>query len=230
MEFHEFFESMDFSQPYADDDTPLKIIHKLTMSQNQLLTFVNDNKFTIIYKKRQEGVSSALAAYLLWLLINNDNYRIGMVSPSRSERENFRQLINMNLSKLEILFMKKGFDDSILTPENHNVNFTKFINGSSINYWTKNQPDAGRGHALDLVHISEMSYNDDYTRLINSMMISVMSSKNGKFIITTTDLSNVKDDLFMNGDGVNEYWMDSFSGTRFVIFEKIKSKSINFKI
>jgi hypothetical protein len=75
-----------------------------------------------------------------------------------------------------------------------------------------------------------MSYSDDYTRIINSMMLSVMSSKNGKFIITTTDLSNVKDDLFMNGDGVNEYWMDSFNGTRFVIFEKIKSKSVNFKI
>ena len=230
MEFHEFFESMDFSQQYADDETSLKKIHKLTMSQNQLLTFVNDNKFTIIYKKRQEGVSSALAAYLLWLLIKNDNYKIGMVASSRGERENFRQLINMNLNKLEALFERKGFGDSILTPENHNINFTKFINGSSINYWTKNQPDAGRGYALDLVYISEMSYSDDYTGIINSMMLSVMSSKNGKFIITTTDLTNIKDDLFMNGDGVNEYWMDSFSGTRFVLFEKTKSKSINFKI
>jgi len=230
MEFHEFFEFMDFSQQYADDETSLKKIHKLTMSQNQLLTFVNDNKFTIIYKKRQEGVSSAFAAYFLWLLINNNNYKIGMITSNRSEMEIFRQIINMNLNKLEALFGRKGFNNSILTPENHNVNFTKFINGSSINYWTKSQPDAGRGHDLDLVHISELSYNDDYTRLINSMILSVMNSKNGKFIITTTNLSNVKDDLFMNGYGVNEYWMDSFNGTRFVIFEKMKSKSINFKI
>lgn len=227
MEFHEFFELMDFSQQYADDDA-LKKIHKLTMSQNQLLTFVNDNKFTIIYKKRQEGVSSAIIAYLMWLLVNNDNYRICMVASSREEREKFRQLININLDKLEMIFRKKGFD-SVLTYENHNVNFTKFINGSTINYFTKNQPDAGRGYASDLVYISEVSYSDDYTRIINSMMLSVMSSKNGKFIITTTDLSNIKDDFFMNGDAINEYWMDSFNGKRFVIFEKTSSKYKNIK-
>jgi len=230
MEFHEFFEYMDFSQQHADDDTPLKRIRKLTMPQNQLLTFINDNKFSIVYKKRQEGVSSAIGAYLLWLLINNDNYRIGIIACNSHERESIRQLINMNLNKLEIIFKEKGFDNSILTPQNHNVNYTKFINGSTINYWTKSQPDAGRGHELDLAYISELTYSNDYTRILNTLLLSILSSKNGKFIITTTDLSNIKDDLFMNGDGVSEYWMDAFSGTRFVIFEKTNSKGINFKI
>lgn len=227
MEFHEFFELMDFSHDYADDISIAKF-RQLTMSQNELLTFINENKVSIVYKKRQEGVSSAISAYLLWLLINNDNYTIGMLTPNRHDREMLRQFINMNLKKLEEIFKQKGFENFILTPENHNVNYTSLSNGSEIFYWTRNQKNAMRGYKLNTIYISELSYNDDYIGIIDSIMPSLFGC-NSKFIITTTDLSNIKDDIFMNGEGVSEYWMDFFSGKRFVLFEKLEKRKTDIR-
>src|ERR1035437_5425631 len=160
MEFHEFFELMDFSHDYADDISIAKF-KQLTISQNELLTFINENKVSIVYKKRQEGVSSAISAYLLWLLINNNNYTIGMITPNRHDREMFRQFINMNLKKLEIIFKQKGIEDFILTSEKHTIDYTSLPNGSEIFYWTRNQKNAMRGYKLNTIYISELSYNDD---------------------------------------------------------------------
>jgi hypothetical protein len=223
MEFHDFISEIDFSSPYSDSNCEL---HKLTYSQNEMLSFIHENRFSVIYKRRQEGVSSAMCIYLLWLLINKPNYQVGMICSSRTERELFRQVINNNLHKIEKAFKKQNIDSAILTPTNHNMDFTKFSNGSKINYWTKNQPDAGRGYMLDFIYLSEISFMDNYMGIIQAL-----SMCGGKFVLTTTELRNLKDDFFMNGDGISEYWcIGLYTARRFVMIEKIKLKSIDFEI
>lgn len=221
MEFHDFVSEIDFTSDFN------KIgINKLTCSQSEMLSHIHKNKFTIVYKRRQEGVSTALAIYLLWLLVKIPNYEIGMICFSKGERELFRQLINFNLNKLERIFEKNNINSSILKAENHNVHFTKLSNNSRITYMLP-RPDAGRGHRLDLIYVSEASFGNNFMDMIQGIFMCL--SGNGKIILTTTDLTNIKDDFFMNGDGITEFWCNSlFAGTRKVMIEK-KLNSINFK-
>ena len=61
MEFDELISNIDLHSPFH------KMLekNKLTITQNELLKYVDDNHFTIIHKRRQEGVSTALSVYIL---------------------------------------------------------------------------------------------------------------------------------------------------------------------
>lgn len=203
---------------------------KLTISQNELLKFVHNNHFSIIYKRRQEGVSTAISFYMLWLLMSTPGYTIGMLFSNTSERENFRQMINMNLSKLEEVFKKRGIE-MVLTPKNHNIHNTTLPNDSRIFYWLKRSKDAIRGHSVNFVYISELTFEDNYQELLQRILPCInKKQKNSRLLITTTDLRNLSEDFFMNGDGIHEYWCnDFFDGRRFVIIEKLK-KDVIFKL
>ncbi len=83
--------------------------------------------------------------------------------------------------------------------------------------------NAGIGHKLDFIYISELNYQDDFITLVNNLYPCVAFNPKGRFLITTTDLRHLKDDFKMNGEGVFEYWTDSFfDGRRFVLVEKYK--------
>lgn len=222
MKFHDFISEIDFSSPDSNIE-----LRKLTYSQNEMLSFIHENRFCVIYKRRQEGVSTALSIYLLWLLINIPGYKIGMVCFSKHERELFRQIINNNLNKLETIFKNKNINSAILTPTNHNINYTKFSNESKIIYLT-NVPTSTIGQRFDFIYFSEASFNNDFMETIQALLPCL--SYDGKFILTTTELRNLKDDFFMNGDGICEFFCNGlFATTRTVIIEK-KLKGINLKL
>jgi hypothetical protein len=221
MEFEELVGDIEFMCPDG-----LFRNNKLTISQNEMLKSIHENPFTIVYKRRQEGVTLATSIYMMWLLINNPGYSIGFLYCSSAERELFRQMINSNLSKLEEMFKKQGID-MVLTPERHNQQRTTLPNGSTIHYWSKKSKDSWRGHRMDFVYISELGLQDNFIELIACLFPLVALNKRGRFLITTTDLRHLKDDFEMNGDGIYEHWCDSFfDGRRFVIVEKYKNYSV----
>ena len=224
MEFDKLINQIDLQSPIYG----LLKSNKLTISQNELLRFIDENPFSIIYKGRQEGVSTAISLYMLWLLINNPSYSIGMFFKTNAEKDNFRQMINMNLTTLKGVFKKLGID-MVLTPERHNQSFTLFPNKSSIHYWSRRSTGAGIGYRFDFVYLSEITQDEDYMELIQIIQLAVTYNK-GKFLITTTDLRNLKEDFHMNGDGISEYWCsDFFDGKRFVIVEKyVKTTKYKF--
>jgi len=219
MEFHDFCKLLDVSLNHSLVEESNFI--RLSLAQRNFLSFLEKNKYTIVYKQRQEGVSFAMSLYILWKVIVNPKFKVGVIASSHQEIQTLRQLINGNLHVLEQIFHSQGLENTILTPEKHNQKFTEFSNHSKIQYWTKKQRDAGRGYLLDFIYISELGFNDNYDDLIQSFMCCFNPTSNkSKFIITTTDLNNLKEDFFMNGDGIMEYWTDSFDGKRKVIIEK----------
>lgn len=222
MEFHELIEEFCVPNPFVESLNQFK----LSISQNEMLKFIDKNHFTIVYKRRQEGVSLAISIYMMWLLINNPGYSIGFLFSASSERESFRQMINMNLSQLEETFKKQGID-MVLTPERHNQKNTMLPNGSTIHYWSKKSRHSYRGHSVDFVYVSELEFQDNFLELTTFLIPLAALSQHGRILITTTQLRNIKDDFHMNGDGFSEYWCDSFfDGRRFVIVEKTKSYKI----
>lgn len=225
MEFKSFFEEFDIDLDFLSNKSVKK---NLSVAQHEMLNFIHTNPFLVIYKGRQEGVSTCITLYLLWTLLTKPGITIGMLYTSTHEREVFRQTINMNLDKINLFFSQFNIE-CILTEKNHNVNVTKFPNGSTIHYWNKNNKSAGRGHRMDFIYVSELSFSDNFIQLISTLFPCVAFSKDGKFLLTTTDLRNLKEDFNMNGDLIIEYWSDNFfSGTRRVMIEKLKR--VNFKL
>lgn len=223
MDFKSFFEGFELDFTSNMDNK-----RNLSVAQNEMLNFIHDNPFLVIYKGRQEGVSTCITFYLLWILLTKPGITIGMLYASNHERELFRQTINMNLDKINLFFSKFNIK-CVLTAKNHNINVTKLPNGSTIHYWNKNNKSAGRGFSMDFIYISELSFSDNFIKLISNIFPCVAFSPNGKFLITTTNLRNIKEDFHMNGDSIIEYWSDNFfSGTRRVIVEKLKR--VNFKL
>ena len=215
MEFEKFLSILEFSQFNK---------MQLTVVQNEMLKFVIDNRFLIIYKNRRGGISTAISLYMLWLLIENPKCSIGMLYSSLAEREIFREIINLNLSNLQETFKAKGLDSTFALVHNA-VNKTTFPNGSKILYWSKHSENALRGTTLDFVYISELNDRDNFDYLLRCILPCLSLKKNSKFIITTSELINVKEDMIMNGYGVSEYWSgDSFDGKRVVLTEKCKKK------
>lgn len=215
MEFHDLVDGIEFMSPNGFFSNG-----KLTISQNEMLQSVQESPFTIIYKRRQEGVSLAISIYLMWLLVNKPGYSIGFLFSSTNEREVFRQLINMNLSNLEKIFRKQGIN-MILTPEKHNNQRTTLPNGSTIFYWPKKSRECYRGHTIDFIYISELELKDNFIELVSAIFPLVAFSQEGKILITTTELRNIKDNFKMNNAEICEHWCNSFfDGRRFVITEK----------
>lgn len=210
MEFHNFIKEIE-GQNY-----------QITATQNSLLKFIDETQHSIIYKKRQEGVSTAISLYLLWLLITKNDYSILMVYTSTVDREIFRQNINMSLSKLEDIFEKHYKQEIRFTPKEHNINRTRFPNNSSIEYASANNRNTGRGFHVDLLYISEI--NENCFDLMPALIPCLMPTQRGKIIITSTDYREIKTNYFLNTPNVEEYWCNGFfDGKRVVIFEKTEN-------
>lgn len=218
MEFEELVGDVDFMSP-----TGLFSNNKLTSLQNELLRFVDTNHFSIVYKRRQTGVSTAISIYMLWLLINNSRYSIAIMFSTDREREIFREMININLYRLENVCNKHSNTEKMFEPKFDDRSRTVLPNGSTIYYWSKKSKDVFLGHSLDFIYISELMFQDNFTELVQRLYPCIALKHNGKFVVTTTELRNIKDDFFMNGDGVSEYWCDFFDGRRFVIVEKYRT-------
>lgn len=211
----------EFLKDFAGED------FKLTISQNELLSFVEDNNFNIIYKNRNQGITKAIDLYIFWKLLSNSGFQIGVLCCGYIERENFRNLIYDSIEKLPEFFKDKyGIDNWKLTGSKHTIHNTEFPNGSRIYYWTKTNSAAGRGYNLDFLYVSELNYYENYPLIVDVLTIGL--KKNGKAILTTTDMRNIKEEFRMNGDGISEYWSDAlFSGKRQILFEKTKKNFLH---
>lgn len=209
MEFHNFIQEIEGPT------------YKITPNQNSLLNFIHTNKNCVIYKNRQEGVSTAICLYLLWKLITEPGIKIGLVSEATSEREIFRQTVNMSLSKLESLLKELlgGNTNALFSPSSHNINSTKFPNGSTIYYISVNNKHAGRGIYLDFVYMSEFRDSKQWMDMLICLSPCMTLSNNSKLIITSTEMRNLRDELL--NEEIQEYWCgDLFDGKRMVLTEK----------
>ena len=192
-------------------------IFELTISQNELLKHLEENDHTVIYKKRRQGVSTAISIYLLWLLLSRPKYKIILVSKGQYDRECFRQLINSNLNIIELIAKKQGFDSWKLTTKNHNVEKTIFANNSEISYLSINNIHYFRGFRVNCLYFSELLNEDNFFNTMTSALPCIFGVNNSKLIISTTDFRNIGVKL----KGIKEHWVgDYFDGKRFVIVEK----------
>lgn len=148
---------------------------KLNPQQKYLLD--NMDKYNIIDKSRQLGISTLAAAFSIYLAMTNTNITCLLMSYSIDSAtgifEKLKQLYNdlPNACKVPLIA--------------NNKKELKFTNGSRIIVCTCGNKDVARGLTISFAHLSEVGFMKD---TVNKQLLAIEQSltPNGKIILEST--------------------------------------------
>lgn len=139
-----------FFKKYAKIQHPMKgkILFNLYPFQEDTLRQLRDNRFNIILKSRQMGISTLTAGYALHCMIFQADFKILVIATTQ-------EIAKMLVQKVQIMWeflpawLKQG-----LEIVNNNKLSLSFSNGSEIKA-VSSSPDAARGSAISLLILDE---------------------------------------------------------------------------
>jgi hypothetical protein len=148
---------------------------KLNPQQKEL--FTNLDKYNVILKSRQLGITSVSCAYSVYLTQTQPNTTCLLVSYSIDSAtaifEKLKQLYNDLPEVLKVPLIA------------NNKKELRFINGSRITVSTCGNKDVARGQTLHFVHLSEVGFMKD-TVTKQLLAIEQCLVPNGKIILEST--------------------------------------------
>jgi len=148
-----------FINSYAKIAHPLKglIPFKLYDFQEELLRNFNDHRFNVILKARQLGISTATAAYVVWLMMFHRNKNILVIATKFQTAANLVKKVKHIIKNLP-----PWLQIANITIDNR----ASFVlsNGSEIKA-SSTSSDAGRSEALSLLVVDEAAHVDGLDEL-----------------------------------------------------------------
>lgn len=129
-----------------------KIPFKTWKFQEQVLEDFQNNKFNIVLKSRQLGLSTLSSAYILWMMLFRKNSNIATVSIKRSDASDIIK---------KIKYAYKFLPDWLQTAKVQSDNVFEFSleNGSRVQA-SATTSNIARGQALSLLFIDEAAFID----------------------------------------------------------------------
>jgi hypothetical protein len=171
-----------FFRKYCYINHPLKgriLFHLFPFQENVLNDFRN-NRFNIINKSRQLGISTLVAGYSLWLMLFNKDKTILCIA---TKQETARGMVE------KVQFMYENLPSWLKgnqKPVSNNKLSFKLANNSQI-VSTSAASDAGRSYAVSLLLVDEAAFIEGIDRIYTSIKptiatgggIIALSSPNG---------------------------------------------------
>lgn len=143
--------------------------------QNDVIRAMQENRFNIVLKSRQLGLSTITAAYAVWLAIFYKDKNILIIATKKE--------VATNLVK-KVKFMIKSLPDWLVMPSyDENMTSLRFDNGSEIKA-VPTSPDAGRSEALSLLIVDEAAIIRDFDDIWTGL--SPTLSTGGSAILLST--------------------------------------------
>ena len=174
-----------------------KIPFHLYQFQENCLTDFKDNRFNIILKSRQLGLSTLSAGYILWKMIFNQDFNALVIATKVTVAKNLVEKVRVMHDLLPIWLR----DGSTAASEDNKLSL-KLKNGSQVKA-IASSPDAGRSEALSLLVVDEAAFIRD----IDEIWLSAQStlSTGGSAIVLSTP----------NGVGnwFHKMWVEGENGT-----------------
>lgn len=167
---------------YITDNENQVIKFELNEAQKEIDELMKNNRFVVIGKARQAGISTFVLARALWRALTKPNENILIVSyKSDSAKALFEKLKQMNdmipRDKFPNLFPKVRRD---------NRNELFFMNGSRISSVTAGHKDIGRGSTYTYVHLSEFAFYSNQEKQLLSVEQSLAKGSESQITIETT--------------------------------------------
>ena len=142
-----------FMRKYCTIQHPTKgkVKFDLYPFQEKCLTEFKDNRYNIILKARQLGISTLSAGYALWLMLFHNDKNILVIATGKDTAKNL-------VTKVRVMY--DGLPQWLKTnTEEVNKLSIRFANGSQIKAIASNE-SAGRSEALSLLIIDEAAFID----------------------------------------------------------------------
>lgn len=126
-----------------------KIPFSLYPFQKDTLTQLRNNKYNIILKSRQLGISTLVSAYALWLMTFNSDKNILCISIAQDDSKELVLKVRVMQQNLPSWLKNQCVEENKLS--------MRFKNGSQIKA-ESSSPEAGRGSAVSLLIIDEAAF------------------------------------------------------------------------
>lgn len=163
------------------DNNNEKVKFELNSAQEELEHLMENNRFVIVSKARQGGISTYSVAKALWRAITNENENILIVSyKSDSSKALFNKLKSMNE------WLPRDKYDIFPSVKRDNRDELIFDNGSSISCVVASNKSIGRGSTYTWVHLSEYSFFQNQESQLLSIEQSLAKGGESKLTIETT--------------------------------------------
>jgi hypothetical protein len=129
-----------------------KVPFHLYPFQEKTLTEFKNNRFNIVLKSRQTGISTLSAGYSLWKMLFNSDFNVLVIATKQEVAKNLVTKVRV-MHQLLPTWLKGGhLEDNKLS--------LRLKNGSQIKA-IASSPDAGRSEALSLLIFDEAAFIDD---------------------------------------------------------------------
>jgi len=167
-----------------------KIPFHLFPFQEKTLTEFKNNRFNIVLKSRQTGISTLSAGFSLWNMLFNSDFNILVIATKQEVAKNIVTKVRVMHELLPSWLKNGSMEDNKLS--------LRLNNGSQIKA-IASSPDAGRSEALSLLIFDEAAFIDDIDEIWKSAQSTL--STGGSCIALSTP----------NGVGnwFHKTWMDA---------------------
>lgn len=157
-----------FFKKYAKIQHPMKgkILFNLYPFQEDTIRQLRDNRFNIILKSRQMGISTLMAGMALHSMIFKEDFKILVIATKQDVAKNLVQKVQIMWEFLPS-FLKQG-----LEIVNNNKLSLVFSNGSEIKA-VSSSPDAARSEALSLLILDEAGFIPDIEEIWASSQMTL---------------------------------------------------------
>jgi len=183
-----------FIRKYINIEHPIKgiIPFDLYKFQEKILSEIEGNRFNIIRKFRQAGITTICAAYSLWSIIFKDNHNVMVVSIGDRESTAFLRRVIMMYDDLPTWLRPR-----IVEKNKHSLYLST---GSRV----KSQPaGAGRGESVSHLIVDEAAFIDKMREFWAAIYPTISTGGKASLISTVNGMSNLYYELYRDAEQGN---------------------------
>jgi hypothetical protein len=160
--------------------------------QSDLLKTYQDNRFVVILKSRQLGISEITAAYATWMMLFHRDKNILVVATKKDVARNIIRKVKTLIQNLPPwLLITEVTTDNVFSME--------FSNGSRIKA-ASTKKDAGRSEALSLLIIDEAAHVEGMDQLWTGLRPTVAAGGKVFVLSTPNGVGNMFHRLYSEAD------------------------------
>jgi len=140
-----------FMRKYCYIQHPMrgKIKFELYDFQEDALEQIKDNRYNVILKSRQMGISTLTAGYSLWAMVFQEDFNVLVIATTQNTAKNLITKVRVMNDLLPSWLKMKKEEDNRLS--------LRYANGSQIKA-ASSSPDAARSEALSLLVVDEAAF------------------------------------------------------------------------
>ncbi len=157
--------------------------------QERMIGEIHDNRFTLVRKFRQAGITTLTAAYSLWTIIFEDHKNVMVVSIGDRESRAFLERVVMMFDDLP-----KWLQPVEVMRNKHTL---KLSTGSQV----KSQPaGAGRGESVSLLIVDEAAFVDKMREFWMAIYPTISTGGKACLVSTVNGMSNLYYELYKSAE------------------------------